>query len=179
VFLKNKLQLLDVGASSDDVYLNLTPMIDILTCLLFFLLLSFGAIVVALINASIPALSEGADPGEPDKTIKVTMSISVTDKGFDVSGSADGLGEEASKKLVKKIPLGAEGYDYQALNDFMFEVKKSYKESDSVVIVPNPDIPYDVLVRVMDASRERDLSGEGKLVRLPLFPAAVVSSLVK
>jgi len=180
VFLKNRLKLLDAVGGGDEPYLNLTPMIDILTCLLFFLLLSFGAIVVALINVSVPALSEGGDPGEPDKTVKVTMSVSVTDKGFDVSGGADGLSEEAIKKLAKKIPLGAEGYDYPALNDFMFEVKKQYKESESVVIVPNPDIPYDVLVRVLDATRERDMSGEaGKPMRLPLFPAAVVSTLVK
>jgi len=112
VFLKNRLKLLDAVGGGDEPYLNLTPMIDILTCLLFFLLLSFGAIVVALINVSVPALSEGGDPGEPDKTVKVTMSVSVTDKGFDVSGGADGLSEEAIKKLAKKIPLGAEGYDY-------------------------------------------------------------------
>jgi biopolymer transport protein ExbD len=166
------------------VYLNVTPMIDVLTTLLFFLLLSFGAVIIALINTTVPALGDDSSTSAdtPDKTI-VTMTVLITDKGFTVSGQADGMTEQEMLKLGKSLPLKVEGgeklYDYQGLNDFFLEVKRGHEKSDSVVLMPNPDIPYEVLVKTMDATREREIEENGKPKRIPLFPSAVVGSFVK
>ena len=48
-----------------------------------------------------------------------------------------------------------------------------------VVLLPEADIPYEVLVRTMDATREREDTKDGRPVRVPLFPGAVVGTLVK
>jgi biopolymer transport protein ExbD len=176
---EHKSLMSEADDGSDPVNLNLTPMIDVLTCLLFFLLLSFGAIIIALINASVPALSEGTDQApEEEKIVKVTMSVQISDKGFEVSGDAN-LSPDDLNRLKKKIDMKAEGYDYQALNEFFAEVKARYKESDTVIILPDANIPYEVLVKVLDSTREKVAEVDGKQGRIPLFQAPVVSSLVK
>jgi biopolymer transport protein ExbD len=161
------------------VFLNVTPLIDILTCLLFFLLLSFGAVIIALINVTVPALGDVTDQNEADKVVKITVTISITEKGFVVSASSDKLSENELKKLQKSFALTPAGYDYQGMTDHLTELKKRFKESDSVVIVPEPDIPYEVLIKTLDASREREEVVGKRTVWHPLFPAAVVSTLVK
>ncbi len=165
-------------AEIEDVVLNLTPMIDVLTTLLFFLLMSFGAIVVALINVSIPALSEGTDESEPEKDTKVTMSVLINEKGFIVTGASDKLSEEDMKRLNKSIPVTSDGYDYQTLTAFLYEIKRRYPKSDSVVLTPEPEIPYETLVKSLDATREW-VPPDGRGLRTPLFGGAVVSTLVK
>jgi biopolymer transport protein ExbD len=162
-----------------EVALNVTPMIDVLTCLLFFLLLSFGAVVVALINASVPALSSDSSEQPDLSKTKITISVSITDKGFGLSAQAEGLGQEELDKLAKTFAMKEGSYDYQGLNDYAFELKKRYPESDSAVLIPAGDIPYEVLVKTMDATRERAAEQNGRPARIPLFPAAVVSTLVK
>ncbi len=161
------------------VFLNVTPLIDILTCLLFFLLLSFGAVIIALINATVPALGDATDQTEPDKVTKITVTISISEKGFVVSASSDKLSETELKKLQKSFALTATGYDYKGVTDHLTDLKQRFKESDSVVIVPEPDIPYEVLIKTLDASREREEVVGKRSIRHPLFPAAVVSTLVK
>jgi biopolymer transport protein ExbD len=178
MFGKGFLSKADAAEDETEVNLNVTPMIDVLTTLLFFLLLSFGAVIVALINASVPALSEGTDAPEITKT-KVTMTLTITDKGFFVTGSNDALTDDELNKLKKSIPLGKDGYDYQGLNDFLLDTKQRYKDSDSIVIIPDAEIPYEVLVKSMDFSREKETVVDGKPVRTPLFPAPVISTLVK
>jgi biopolymer transport protein ExbD len=180
MFAKHMSKAEEEKGEIEDVVLNLTPMIDVLTTLLFFLLLSFGAIVVALINVSIPALSEGTDENEPEKDTKVTMSVLINEKGFIVSGASDKLSEEESKKLGRSIPVTGDGYDFPTLTAFLYEVKRKYPKSDSVVLTPEPDIPYETLIKTLDATREREGNNqEGRAVRMPLFTGAVVSTLVK
>jgi biopolymer transport protein ExbD len=178
MLLKRKSVFHDAEEEEIGVNINITPMIDVLTCLLFFLLLSFGAVIIALINTTVPALSEGDDAPESNKAV-VTMTLSISAKGFACSGSGENIPEAEMKTLAKSLPLADGTYDYQGLNDFLFDVKNRYKDSDSIVIVPESDIPYEVLIKSLDASREREAEREGKPWRIPLFPAAVISTLVK
>lgn len=177
---KKKQLAVPQGGDGEEVYLNLTPMIDVLTTLLFFLLLSFGAIVIALINATVPALSEGGkeDNKPPDKKIKVTMTVSISDKGLSVIGDAE-LPEADLKQFQKTFPLIATGYNFPGLTEHLAGIKRRYPESETVILIPDADIPYQVLVQALDATRERVDNSAGKQLRVPLFPGAVVSSIVK
>jgi biopolymer transport protein ExbD len=161
-----------------EVNLNVTPMIDVLTCLLFFLLLSFGATVVALINSSVPALSDSSGEPETDK-LKITITVAISEKGFSLGAQGEAVPAEETDKLAKTFPVTKDGYDFAALNAYALELKQKYKNSDSVILLPDADIPYAVLIKTMDATREKVENLEKKQVRTPLFPAAVVSSTVK
>ena len=166
------------GDEAEEVFLNLTPMIDVLTTLLFFLLISFGAVVIALINASVPVISEGE--GDPNVSKeKVTLGLQITDKGFLLTASHDTMSEDELNRL-KRTFLKVKGeYDYKGLHEYVYQVKRRYPKSSSIVITPAPAITYEVLVLAMDASRERPVTIKGRPLRIPLFPEAVVSTIVE
>ncbi len=178
--------LLNSGKSSfsandqeeDEIFLNLMPMIDIMTCLLFFLLLSFGAVIIALINASVPVISDG----NPDPTVsqlKVTMGLTITDKGMVATASHDKLSEEELAKMKRTFYKKGDKYDIKGLADYLYRIKKKYPKSSSIVITPSRNVEYSVLILAMDASRERPMKLKGRPYNLPLFPEAVVSTLVE
>jgi biopolymer transport protein ExbD len=168
-----------VGDEAEEIFLNLTPMIDIMTCLLFFLLLSFGAVIIALVNASVPVIADG----DPDPTVsktKVTMGLSITEKGFLVTASHDKMSEEELNKMKRFFPVKGKEHDYQGLGDYLYTVKKQFPNSSSIVITPKPGVvSYEVLIKAMDASRERPVVIRNRPIKLPLFPEAVVSTIVE
>jgi biopolymer transport protein ExbD len=168
------------GSEDDEIFLNLTPMIDILTCLLFFLLLSFGAVIIALISASVPVISEG-DPDPNYAKAKVTMGLQITENGFVVTASHDTMPEAELAKLKKLLPrIGKEKtYDYKALHEHLWWVKKRFPNSTAIIITPAAKVPYAVLVESMDAARDRAGGTAKRPIRVPIFPDAVVSTIVE
>jgi biopolymer transport protein TolR len=163
---------------AEEIFLNLTPMIDVLTCLLFFLLLSFGAVIIALVNASVPVTTDGQADSATQPTA-VVLGIQISAKEISVSASSDTLKEDELKALMKSFPEKKGTFDYRALNDYVYGVKRRFRASKTVVITPDSDIPYEILVNVMDASRDREAKQGKRIVRMPLFPEAVVSTMAK
>ena len=170
------------GSSQDEaeeVFLNLTPMIDILTCLLFFLLLSFGAVIIALVNASVPVISD-SDTGDPNVSQdKLTMGLAITDKGMLLTASHDKLSEATLAGLKKFFQKKGKEQDFTGLHEYLWDIKRRYPRSTSIVITPIPSIMYSDLVSAMDASRERPIVKDKKPYRIPMFPEAVISTLVE
>jgi biopolymer transport protein ExbD len=162
----------------EEVFLNLTPMIDILTCLLFFLLLSFGAVLIALINASVPVIADG-DPNPTVSKMKVTMGLSIDDKGMLVTASHDQMSEEELGRLKKFLPKKKDGHDFKELHEYLWKVKNKFPNSTSIIITPKPGILYEVIVGAMDASRERAGGTPKKPIKVPMFPEAVISTIVE
>ena len=62
------------GAEDDEIFLNLTPMIDILTCLLFFLLLGYKSQSIMLEGAQGLSLP----PSNSDKGLVVSLTVTVS-----------------------------------------------------------------------------------------------------
>ncbi len=167
------------AAEEEEIFLNLTPMIDVLTTLLFFLLLSFGAVIIALVNASVPVISD-SDTGDPNVSQdKLTMGLSITDKGMLVTASHDKLSEATLAGLKKYFPKKGKEQDFKGLHEYLWNVKRRYPRSTSIVITPIPSITYEDLVGAMDASRERPIVKDKKPYRIPMFPEAVISTLVE
>ena len=168
----------NTGDEAEEVYLNLMPMIDILTCLLFFLLISFGAVLIALINASTPVLSEADSEANYSKT-RVTMGVHITEKGFLATGSHDAMTEEELKVLKRVFPKKDGAFDYEGLHEYLWGIKKQYPDSSTIILTPEAEVPYEVLVGVMDASRDRAGGTKRRPILVPMFPEAVVSTIVQ
>lgn len=162
----------------EEVFLNLTPMIDILTCLLFFLLLSFGAVIIALVNASTPVIADG-DPSVTVSKFKVTMGLQISDKGMLVTASHDQIPEEELAKMKRLFAKKGNEHDFKALHEHLWNIKRKYPESSSIIITPDKGITYEVIVGAMDASRDRPGGTARRPIKLPMFPEAVISTMVE
>src|SRR3954447_17841821 len=62
-----------------DVYLNLTPLMDVMSNILFFLLAAFGASAVAVLSVTVP-VDASSDPSTdpPEDKVTVTMRADAT-----------------------------------------------------------------------------------------------------
>ncbi|HUU03931.1 MAG TPA: biopolymer transporter ExbD [Myxococcota bacterium] len=161
------------------VALNMVPIMNLFLAMIPFLLMCAAFFQVSVINASVPALSEGGDdPNDvPKKELqKVTINLQITKAGFVLSASGD-QSEDELKKIGAKIPIKKKEYDFDKLAEQMKSIHDKYKKSDTVIILPEKEILYDTIVKTMDASRERIIDKHMD-TREHLFTNAVVSAIL-
>jgi len=161
-----------------DVSLNLTALMDILSNLLFFLLASFGATIIMVINGAVPVQS--ADKSDlADTKQSVTLNVRLMKTGFEINATGSGQTPEELKALGRTLGMKGEKHDYAALTDVLYGIKQKYPKSDTVILTPDPGLRYETLIRTMDAAREREVDAVGIRRPLKLFPTVVVSTVVK
>ncbi len=165
--------------SEEPVDLNMVPIMNLFLAMIPFLLSCAAFFQASVINASVPALSEGSNDqsDEPKKELKkISLNLQVTKEGFTLSADGD-QPEEELKAITTRIPKKNGEYDFEKLAKKCRELHEKYDKSDTVVILPDKDIRYDVLIHTMDATRERIV--DTKLDRrVGLFTNAVVSSIL-
>ena len=169
------------GGGGDGVTdFDLTALMDILSNIIFFLMASFGATVVSVLPASVPTISEAGDNDTARDLDKVTVTMTLAPDGqVTVSAANNDMLPEELAPYGKTIPSKDGTINAQAVNDHLWSIKEKFRKSKNVVIVPSDDVTYELLIDAMDASRERHVVVNGKSVYPQMFPAVVVSSLVK
>jgi biopolymer transport protein ExbD len=138
--------------------LNLTPMMDILTVLVVFLLITAVFMSITVQELSVPTASGGPAASKPNFAIEVIVRRA----GLQV---ANGSSVEAS------IPKKGDSYDIELLSKVLARIKAQYPEKDDATVLMEPDIKYDHLIEVMDAVRSADVRSEGsdEVKKIALF----------
>jgi biopolymer transport protein ExbD len=165
--------------SEEPVHLNMVPIMNLFLAMIPFLLMCAAFFQVSVINASIPALSEGGDDAaeEPKKELlKVTLNLQIGKNGFTISANGDQSPEELAK-IGGTIPKKNNEFDFDKLGERMKAIHDRYKKSDTVIILPEKEILYDTIVKTMDAARERIIDKRMD-TREHLFTNAVVSAIL-
>jgi biopolymer transport protein ExbD len=131
-----------------DDQLNLTPMIDMITCLMFFLLMFASVMPVVIIDAPLPKIASTADEVRKakDTTTQLEIMVYIDKNGFQVRSDLGG---------DKAFPLGNEGkWPVSELHNFLVQLKQKKPSAKEITLMPADDTPYFVMVEVMDAARE-------------------------
>jgi biopolymer transport protein ExbD len=139
--------------------LNLIPMMDILTVLVIFLLITAVFTHITIMDLNIPTRAGGSAVNVPNFSIEVI----VRKAGLEI---ANGSSVEAA------IPKKEDKYDLDLLTKILARLKAQYPEKDDATVLIEPDIPYDYLIQIMDAMRGADVreEGSGEMKKLVLFP---------
>lgn len=151
--------------------LDLTPILSLIVHLLPMLLILVRFRQLAEIQVSgpviptAPAPSEGAFAAQAERVVSVT----VTKEGFVVGGAGEG-----DPRIPCQGTCSPETYDFEALSGVLREAKRLHPEEKRVVIAPAADVPYEIVVGVMDAARSWSEGGEER----PLFADAILASPV-
>jgi biopolymer transport protein ExbD len=163
------------STSSAEVYLNLTPLMDVMSNILFFLLSAFGASIIAVLPATVPARSssESSIAAESDK---VTVTLRADAAGFALACESQTEPTEALLPFNTHIPRRDTGFDYDGLRNALTRVKKRWPGSTTMILMPDDDIRYEGIAEIMDAAREVALPDGRAIV---LFPDVVLSTLVR
>lgn len=160
--------------------LNIVPYLDILINLILFLLVVQATMVnLGMIDVSAPTYAAagsapGPRPADDPKALE-RLTIGIAQQGFYIAAkggvlpgeSAEAAPVEITQDAIRSAPptvaLGADGqFDFSRLSAKLRGIKNAFPNSKAVFIVADPSIPYEIIVRTLDASRE-DARG-------PLFP---------
>lgn len=117
--------------------LNIVSMIDILTVLVFFLLVN--ALGVSILGINLPS-SDASPPQQQPKDLKVIVR-------------QDGLTVGDAGGALKQFPAANGVYDFQALGELLAQVKDREPNEDKITLLLEPGIKYDTLVQLMDTVR--------------------------
>lgn len=127
--------------------LNLAPMIDMVTCLMFFLMMFAGIIPVVMIDAPLPKVASTAEEIKKAKEDlnKQELTISISSTSLTVRGIQ-------GAKTFNFTPDGLVPFD--ELHRYLVELHAKRPNDTDVTLLPSDDVPYEVMISVMDASRE-------------------------
>lgn len=141
--------------------LELTTFLNLMVVLISFLLVTavFSRITIQELNMPTAAGAGGAIDTPPVITIEVILRMNA----LEVS---DG------KKVVASFPKSGNKYDLDKLTDHLHRLKEQYKEKMDATLLIEPEIPYEDVIHVMDAIKEKRVSQPGQSTpeKIELFP---------
>ena len=151
----------------NDASLELMPVMNLVTILIPLLLVGAQAINLSVIDSTMPAIHVDGDTPEPS----LQLTVAVTDEGLAVKGDGQVLPDSDALDLpCSATPCrGAQAYDYDGLTELLGRVKDHHPDEETLILLPEERVPYEVLIKVMDAARE-DLDADR-----PLFPQVVMA----
>jgi hypothetical protein len=162
---------------SDAEELNLVPIMNLVTILIPFLLMAAQFVSYSVIDSTLPAIGPPVPVEEDPEDKPLNLSVMITDEGFTVSGNHpeiknEGAGDEGEEKgtTIECLTSGCsfdsangEGpeaaYDLVELRALLGRIKDDKAEEKNVILIPDPNLPYEVLVMAMDATREDPAAG--------------------
>lgn len=139
--------------------LNITAFMNLMVILVPFLLITavFSRLAVLELNMPSPSAQTSEDQ-EQKFNLEVTIREDVIQVGDRRSG------------LLRSFAMREDGHDYVALGEFLQALKARFPDQTEATLLLEPDVPYDVLVQVMDTVRVAVLAGEEETLRAELFP---------
>lgn len=138
--------------------LNIVPMIDMMVILVFFLIFTAVFSKTNILELTLPS----GDASIPDLPQGLQLEVIVRDGAIEVADRSTGL--------LRSLPSTSGEYDLAGLAEYLRAVKSRFPDKLDVTILLTPEIPYDVLVQVMDAVRVYEVPGSDGWARAELFP---------
>lgn len=139
--------------------LNLTPLMDVFTVLVVFLLITAVFTSITIMELSVPTGAGAATAGKPNFAIEVI----VRKAGLEIANG---------KSVEAVIPKKGDQYDLEKLSEVMRGIKAQYPEKEDATVLMEPKVEYDYLVQVMDVMRSAMVKTPGgtQEARVVLFP---------
>jgi biopolymer transport protein TolR len=129
--------------------LNLVPYIDLLTCMVAFLLITAVWTQLARLSASQKGQGQAGEEQPPEQQVNIV--VVVNQEGFNLVVSQE----------QTPIPKKGEQYDFEKLGSELKKLKDAHPDKNDVKVASEDQIKFDTLVRTMDTaltSRFPDIS---------------------
>lgn len=128
------------GKKSVSADLNLVPYIDLLTCMVSFLLIT--AVWTQLARLEVQQKGQGQAGTDSPTEIKAKIMVMVDDNGYNV------VENEISKRIDKR----GEEYNYEDLGVELKRLKEAHPDKNDIQVASEDAIKFDILIRTMDAA---------------------------
>ena len=138
--------------------LLLVPMIDIFTVLVTFLLMTAVFSRTVILELKLPPANAEFTPPPPGLQLEVIVRKDAL------------IVDDRNSGPLAKFPNNDSGYDFEALSHYLQQVKSKFPDKTDSTVLLEPDIPYDVVVQVMDRMRVLEVNAGLDIVQYELFP---------
>jgi biopolymer transport protein TolR len=138
------------GKKTLDFQLNLIPMIDLLSVLISFLLMTAVWTQVARIDVKQQPNLPSDEPTPPPEEEKINLTILIKASGYTVTKKG---------AVVKEIEKKGEAYDSKALTEVLKNVVAEHPDNHDVTVTSEDKVPYQELITVMDMCLQHKLDG--------------------
>ena len=147
------------GEKHPAVELNITAFMNLMVILVPFLLITAVFSRLAILQLNLPgSSSEAVNPQDQTFQLEVTVRSDKIEVG------------DRNQGRLGVYPNSVDGYNFDALSDKLANIKKGYPTKTDASILLESEIPYDVVVQVMDRVRIEEEVEEDAIVRNDLFP---------
>ena len=127
--------------------INLVPLVDILTSIVFFSLLTYqGALMANLTtyDLSLPPVVVNADQtpkGDKDQ-LNLLLAVRVSTDRMQVEHSEEGG--------FRREIMGLDSTALDTLQALMVDIKRKYPQNNDVLVIPSDDVAYDDVIHVLE-----------------------------
>ena len=118
--------------------LNLVPYIDLLTCMVAFLLITAVWTQLARLSASQKGQGQAGEETPPEKQVNIV--VVVNQEGFNLV-----VDQEQTP-----IPKKGEQYDFEKLGAELKKIKDAHPDKNDVKVASEDQIKFETLIRTMD-----------------------------
>ncbi|MFO7286854.1 MAG: biopolymer transporter ExbD [Gammaproteobacteria bacterium] len=146
--------------------MNITAFMNLMVVLVPFLLITAVFSRVSILELNLPvASSEGeTPPEEPALALEITVRESVIEVGDRNAG------------VLRRFEAKDGEHDLDALAEFLVDVKRRFPDKLDATLLLEPEIPYELIVAVMDRVRAAERYDENarRTVEVELFPEIAI-----
>lgn len=138
--------------------INLVPLVDILTSIVFFSLLTYTGAVMTNLTAFDLALppvvvtAPGTTSGAQNDTLTLILAVGIKQGGLRVEHSNGGAAPFAQNIA------GLDTASLDTLQSVLQNVKQQFPTADAVMVVPDDDVAYDDIVHVLERVKDARFS---------------------
>jgi biopolymer transport protein ExbD len=157
VYLRSKQRRAERASLTFAGNLNLVPLVDILTSVVFFSLLTYqGAALAALTSyeLTLPPVvitAEQASASTSQNALNLLLAVRVDRDKLLVEHTGEGG--------FRKEIAGVQGASLDTLQSVMSQIRRLYPQNADVLVVPADDVAYDDLIHVLERLRIASFSG--------------------
>jgi biopolymer transport protein ExbD len=138
------------GKKSVDFQLNLVPMIDLLSVLISFLLMTSVWTQIAKIDVKQSPNLPSDEPTPPPEEEKLNLTVLIKGSGYTITKKG---------AVVKDIEKKGEEYDSTTLSEILKQVRAEHPDNEDVQVTSEDKVPYKELITVMDLCLKHKLTG--------------------
>lgn len=142
--------------------MNITAFMNLMVVLTPFLLITAVFSRMAILELNLPGDGSESQP----QTQGLQLEVIVREGSIQVGDRNSGL--------LTDLPKSGERHDLAALSEYLQRVKGRYPDKTEATVLLEADVPYEVLVQVMDTVRVVPVNDAGKIVQSELFPDIAV-----
>jgi len=145
--------------SHEEGHLNLVPLVDILTSIVFFSLLTYAGTALAALTSFdlvlppvvVTSPDEVKQLKKEDDVLNLLLAVRVANDHLEVEHSAEGGFHTRIDSLSTR--------SLDSLQALMTEIRARYPSNRDVVVIPADNVAYDDIVRVLERLKKSRFSG--------------------